>query len=114
METSAPPRQKFLKDIQTVMKDFISYPMVFLWSQGGDQFDFESQFPLGAGFPALLTIVPKKKKYSVMRTGQGFEASNIKTYITRLLEGKEGIYDLPQVISSMQKVKPWDNPDKKK
>ena len=89
------------------MKEFISYPMTFLWSQGGDQFDLEQQFPLGAGYPALLTIVPKKKKYSVMRTGQGFEPANIKNYINRLLAGSEGIYDLPAVITPVKKVAEW-------
>lgn len=92
------------------MKEFISYPLVFLWSQGGDQFDFEQQFPLGAGYPALLTIVPKKKKYSVMRTGVGFEAKNIKAYIHKLLAGSEGIYDLPAVLAPIRKASPWTDP----
>lgn len=97
------------------MKEFISYPLVFLWSQGGDQFDFESQFPLGAGFPALLTIVPKKKKYSVMRTGQGFEPTHIKSYLNKLLlSGSEVVYDLPAVIEPMRKVTAWTDPDKPK
>lgn len=84
-----------------------------MWTQGGDQYDFESQFPLGAGYPALLTIVPNKKKYSVMRTGKGFEVADIKNYITRLLAGQEGIYDLPQQLAEFRKAEPWKNPSKK-
>lgn len=107
MDSSAKERTETLNKIKTVMKDFLSYPLVFLWSQGGDQFDFESQFPLGAGYPALLTVIPKKKKYSVMRTGAGFGVENIKAYINNLLAGRETAGDLPAVVSSMRKVDAW-------
>ena len=110
MDSSPEKRTQSLKDIQTVMKEFVSYPMVFLWSQGGDQFDFESHFPLGAGYPSLMTVIPKKKKYSVMRTGSGFEPDNIKAYINRLLAGNESAGDLPAIISPMRKVDAWVNP----
>lgn len=107
MDSSEKQRTDTLNMIKNVMKDFLSYPLVFLWSQGGDQYDFESQFPLGAGYPSLLTVIPKKKKYSVMRTGQGFGAENIKSYINNLLAGRETAGDLPAVLSSMRKVDPW-------
>ena len=114
LDSSVDQRLKTLKTVQTVMKDFLSLPLVFLWSQGGDQFDFEQQFPLGTGFPALLTIAPMKKLYSVMRTGAGFEASHIKSYISRMLAGQEGMYNLPQVLQPLRKVTPWENPTAKK
>jgi protein disulfide-isomerase A6 len=107
MDSSEKQRTETLNMIKNVMKDFLSYPLVFLWSQGGDQYDFESQFPLGAGYPSLLTVIPKKKKYSVMRTGQGFGAENIKSYINSLLAGRETAGDLPAVLNTMRKVDPW-------
>ena len=96
------------------MKEFVSYPLGFMWTQGGDQFDFESQFPLGAGYPALLAIIPKKKKYSVMRTGAGFEPANIKSYINKLLMGSENSYDLPAAVAEFRKVDAWVDPTVKK
>jgi protein disulfide-isomerase A6 len=107
MDSSEKQRKDSLNQIKTVMKDFLSYPLVFLWSQGGDQYDFESQFPLGAGYPSLLTVIPKKKKYSVMRTGGGFGVDNIRTYINNLLAGRETAGDLPATINAMRKVDPW-------
>lgn len=114
LDSSPAQRSKTLKDIKTVMKEFISYPIGFMWSQGGDQFDFESQFPLGAGFPALLTLIPKRKKYSVMRTGAGFEVANIKSYISKLLTGSEPAYDMPQQLAEFRKVDAWVDPEAKK
>lgn len=107
MDSSEAQRKQTLNMIKDVMKDFMSYPMIFMWTQGGDQYDFETQFPLGAGYPALLSIFPKKKKYSVMRTGQGFEASNIRSYINSLLAGKETAGDLPAQLNPIRKVQPW-------
>jgi protein disulfide-isomerase A6 len=107
MDSSESERTNTLKMIKNVMKDYLSYPMVFLWSQGGDQYDFESQFPLGAGYPALLTIIPKKNKYSVMRTGQGFEPSQIKAYIDSLLAGRESAGDLPAKLNPIRKADAW-------
>lgn len=107
MDSSEKERTDTLNMIKSVMKDFLSYPLVFLWSQGGDQFDFESQFPLGAGYPSLLTVIPKKKKYSVMRTGQGFGAENIKSYINSLLGNRETAGDLPAALNPMRKVDAW-------
>jgi protein disulfide-isomerase A6 len=107
MDSSESQRASTLKMIKDVMKDYLSYPMVFLWSQGGDQYDFESQFPLGAGYPALLTIIPKKNKYSVMRTGQGFEASHIKAYVNSLLAGRETAGDLPAQLNAIRKADAW-------
>lgn len=96
--------------IKEVMKDYLSYPMVFLWSQGGDQYDFESQFPLGVGYPTLLTVIPKKKKYSVMKTNQGFEAPQIKAYINSLLTGRETAGDLPAQLNPIRKADAWSVP----
>jgi hypothetical protein len=90
-----------------VAKEYLSFPFVFLWSQVGDQYEFESQFPLGASFPALLTVLPKKKRYSNMRMGGGFDVVNVKGYISRLLAGKESSGDLPAPLSTLNKATKW-------
>ena len=84
-------------------------PLNFLWAQGGDYFDYEDKLGLSFGFPAVLVVNHSKKKYAVMRSA--YDLDSLKTYINRILIGRESLYDLPPVLPKFKKVDPWDGND---
>lgn len=84
-------------------------PMSFLWAQGGDFFEFEEKLGLQFGFPAVLVINMAKKKFAVMKLA--FELESLKSYINRILIGRESLYDLPNNLPEFKKVEQWNGQD---
>lgn len=108
-ESTLSDRNKYIEAFKKSSTVGRGKPMSFLWAQGGDNFDYEDKFGLSFGFPALLVVNHGKKKYSLMRSS--FELENVKTYLNRILIGKESFYDIPAVIPDIKKVTEWDGKD---
>ena len=60
-DSSAKERNKYLDILKNGSKSSRGKPIYFLWSQGGDQFDFEEQMHLSFGYPAVVALNYNKK-----------------------------------------------------
>lgn len=75
-------------------KKFRGKPFVFLWAQGGDQYDFETIFGAeGSGYPSVIAISKfgryvghAKKVFSKMR--KSFDEEHLEAFVTDILDGK--------------------------
>merc|ERR1719195_2411514 len=69
LDGGAAVRNDYLKIIDAVFKKSKSEstPAVFVWLQGGDQFEIEEMLSLQFGFPAVIAINLKKEKFGVHR-----------------------------------------------
>jgi protein disulfide-isomerase A6 len=110
-ESNAVERNRYLDSFKKASTIGRGKPITFLWTQGGDNFDYEEKLGVTFGFPAILLVNHGKKKYTTMKTS--FEYENIKGFINRVLIGKEAFYDLPSVIPLFKTVSPWDGQDAK-
>lgn len=81
-------------------------PFNFLWSQGGDQFDFEDSLNLGMGYPTILTIVAGKKKFSTMRRPWGKD--NLQSYLNSLAANQEHFYDIRELPTKLKTIDAYD------
>ncbi len=75
---------------------FRGKPFKFLWSQGGDQFDFEEKLDVsGSGYPGVAVIFEHKKMYGKMR--KSFNQLNLEDYLNNILDNKAGFGNLPEL-----------------
>lgn len=107
-DSSAKERNRYLDLYKKSTSVGRGKPMTFMWIQGSDNFDIEEKLGVSFNFPAIVVINSAKKKYSVMR--DSFELDNIKTYLNRVLIGRESLYDLP-VLPAFKTVSKWDGKD---
>jgi len=42
---------------------------------------------------------------------EAYELDTVKTYLNRILIGRESLYDLPPNMPKLKKVTPWDKKD---
>lgn len=110
-DSSANERNSYLEVVKKASTVGRGKPINFFWSQGGDNFEYEEKLGLSFGFPAVLVVNHTKKKYSIMRSSFVFD--NIKTYLNRILIGRESFYDIPSVLPSIKKNQAWDGKDAK-
>lgn len=108
-ESSAKERNSYIEVFKKTSTIGNGKPISFFWVQGGDNFDFEEKFGLQFGFPAVIVVNHNKKKYSIMRSAYDYD--NIKTFLNRVLIGKEAFYDFPSVVPSFNKGSKWDGKD---
>jgi len=97
-----------LKMLEEVNKKNSGKPFNFLWSQGGDQFDFEDNMNLGMGYPTIVAMVANKKKFAVMR--RSWSAENLTSFINTI--NRENFYDireLPKKLKTIEAYKPEAN-----
>jgi len=113
LDTSPKERAEYLKIIEEIKKRNSGKPFNFLWSQGGDQFDFEESMNLGMGYPAIIAFVAGKKKFSVMR--RAWSQDNLSMYINGLSSNQEHFYTCSNYPDSntklpkkLKKVTPYD------
>lgn len=107
-ESSAKERNRYLDIYKKSSSVGRGKPMTFLWIQGSDNFEIEEKVGVSFNFPAVVVINSAKKKYSVMR--DSYELENIKTYLNRVLIGRESLYDLPK-LPQFKTVPKWDGKD---
>lgn len=108
METSAKERKKYLDDYNNAARSAGGVPATFLWSQGGDQYEFEEKLNLGFGFPALVAI-SRKKGIFVIHRGT-FTEQSVRTFISGLSSPKH-LNDLPKALPEIITQKKWDGKD---
>lgn len=107
-DSNAKERNKYISVIKKVAKKNRSQPIKFFWLSAGDQLDFERDFNLGFGFPAVLTISPLKKRYVIMRSS--FSEKSMKGFLTSLMVGKEKLEEL-KIEIKLKKADSWDGKD---
>ena len=108
-DSSAKERNAYLETLKKASTVGRGKPINFLWAQGGDFFDYEDKLGLSFGFPALMVVNNQKKKFAIMR--EAFELDAVKTYLQRILIGRESLYDLPPNMPKLKKVSKWDGKD---
>ena len=76
LDSSEEERQSYLDRIKEVALKFRGKPFKFLWSQGGDQFEFEEKLgAVGVGYPVVATIFNSKKIYGKLK--KSFSEENL-------------------------------------
>lgn len=80
-----------------------------MWSQGGDQLEFERKLNLSFGYPAVVALSLEKQRYVIMK-GE-FTEFKLSAFITGLLYGKERLGELPKNMPKIMKVAGWDGKD---
>lgn len=68
-------------------RKFRGKPFSFIWSQGGDQLDFETVFGAdGSGYPSVVAVSHNKKLFARMR--KSFSEEHLFDFVEGILEGK--------------------------
>lgn len=110
-ETNTETRNGHIETVLEAMKSSRSNVLHFLWAQGGDFYEFEEKLGLTFGTPAVVAISFAKKKYAVMRSS--FSKANLSEFLTKLLNGKQVLDNLPANLPKLPKVDEWDGKDAK-
>ena len=88
LDSSEAEREKYLEIISSVASKNKKGPFNFLWSQGGDQYDFEVAFGAeGAGYPAILAVSEARRVSSKMI--KSLSEDHLTEFVDSLL-GKKG------------------------
>ena len=99
-DTGVEGRKKYNDLLKELQRKHKSKPLVFLWAQAGDQFGFEEKLNLGFGYPAVVALNLRKKKFGVMR--DSFDEKGIDRFVTGLMSGRMALYD---VVGDLPKIK---------
>jgi len=109
-DASAEERNSHIGMLQEVQKSNRMNPISIVWSQGGDQYEFEESLSLGSGYPSLVAIHAGKMKYAVMKGA--FSKKNIDSWINSLVSGREALFDL-RSLPKVKDIERWDGQDHK-
>jgi protein disulfide-isomerase A6 len=109
LDSTAEERNQYLDTVKKASTVGRGKPMIFLWAQGGDFFDYEEKFGLSFGYPAVLIVNHGKMKSTIMRSS--FTLENVKTFLNRILLGREHFSDLPKNLSKIKHVSEWNGQD---
>lgn len=83
--------------IKEIGLKFRAKPYKFLWTQGGDHFEFEEKMgAVGVGYPVVAVIYEAKKYFGKLR--KAFSEENVENYLNDILGNKV----------RMNKLPPWD------
>jgi len=85
-------------------------PITIIWAQAGDHYNFEESLSLGSGYPSIVGIHTGKMKYGIMKGA--FNRRNVDSWIANLVNGKEPLNDLRQLVK-VNAVEKWDGLDHK-
>eukprot|EP00386_Alphamonas_edax_P002786 GDKI01008484.1.p1 GENE.GDKI01008484.1~~GDKI01008484.1.p1 ORF type:complete len:418 (+),score=183.46 GDKI01008484.1:100-1353(+) len=111
LDSKASGRNQYLSDFNTVVKGSGKMPVKFLWSQGGDQFDFEQQLNLSFGYPAVIAVNFEKGMYATHRGD--FTQTSLRSFLTALMSGRAPVSPLPKTLEKIKKAEAWDGKDGK-
>jgi protein disulfide-isomerase A6 len=94
LDSSQAERDGQLETIKEVGLKFRGKPFKFLWSQGGDHFDFEEKLgAVGVGYPVISVIYESKKVFGKLR--KSFNAENMENFLNDILNNKARFNKLP-------------------
>lgn len=111
LDSNKEGRKKYLNDFNEAARSSGGLPCTFLWSQGGDLFEFEEKLNLAFGFPATIALHLGKGKYGVHRGS--FDQTGLRGFLTALMGGGSvPLFDLPKELP-LPKATPWDGEDGK-
>ena len=80
--------------IKEIGLKFRAKPYKFLWTQGGDHFEFEEKLgAVGVGYPVVVVIYETKKYYGKLL--KSFSEENVEQYLTNILNNKVRMNKLP-------------------
>jgi len=108
-ESKAAGRNTAVKLLQTTAYNFRKRPFGFLWAQAGDQPELERALDVGGfGYPAMVAVNAKKKKYAILRGA--FAEKSITEFVGGLLGGKQATFSLVE-LPTVHAVPAWDGND---
>lgn len=108
-DSSASQRNGYIDLIQEIATANKSKPFTYLWSQGGDQYDFEEKLNVGgSGYPSAIAISHKKNIYQIFKGS--FKKKDLETFVSRLLSGR-GSFSTLVPLPKIKKTKNWDGKD---
>eukprot|EP00747_Dinoflagellata_sp_TGD_P182946 gnl/TRDRNA2_/TRDRNA2_37518_c0_seq1.p2 gnl/TRDRNA2_/TRDRNA2_37518_c0~~gnl/TRDRNA2_/TRDRNA2_37518_c0_seq1.p2 ORF type:complete len:299 (+),score=90.50 gnl/TRDRNA2_/TRDRNA2_37518_c0_seq1:232-1128(+) len=113
LEGGAKERNEHLKTLDAVFKHAKSegFPVGFMWSQGGDQFEIEEKLALQFGFPAMIAINLKKGKFGTHRGT--WEKTKLIGFLSSMMTGRVPLQDVPKNLEKWSKADKWDGKDGK-
>jgi len=110
LDDQAKGRKQHLKVLDAVLqstkKDGKS--IGFLWSQGGDQFEFEETLGLQFGFPAVIAVNFGKNRFGIHRGT--LDKDSVSQFLTSLARGGVPLAPVP-ANAKVVKADPWDGKD---
>jgi protein disulfide-isomerase A6 len=109
-DTTAEERNAEVEALQEIQKSNRLNPVTIVWSQGGDQYEFEEALGLGSGYPAVVAIHVGKMKYAIMKGA--FNKKNVDTWINTVITGREALFDL-KALPPVKPIQRWDGQDHK-
>lgn len=111
LEGGAKERNEHLKSLDKVFKAAKTegYPVGFMWSQGGDQYDLEDKLSLQFGFPAMIAINLKKAKYGIHRGT--WENTKLIGFLSSMMTGRVPLQDVPKMLPKWSNADKWDGKD---
>ncbi|EAR90091.1 protein disulfide isomerase family A protein (macronuclear) [Tetrahymena thermophila SB210] len=108
-DSSAAQRNGYINLITEIAQANKGRPITYLWSQGGDQYDFEEKLNAGgSGYPSAMAISHKKNLYQIFKGS--FKKKDLDSFISGLLTGRGSFSTLP-TLPKIKKVKEWDGQD---
>jgi len=109
-DSSAQERNGYIQIMKDAQEKMKSKPIALLWAQGGDYFDIENTFNLASGYPAVVGLSMSKNKYAYLKGT--YSKQSLEDFISRLLSGREPLYNIPGSINVKSSTE-WDGNDKK-
>lgn len=80
-----------------------------MWTQGGDQYDFEEKLNAnGSGYPSAVAISHKKNVYQIFKGT--FKKRDLDSFVSNLVSGRGSYTTLPS-LPKIKKAKQWDGED---
>ena len=73
-----------------------------MWSQGGDQFEYEDRLGIAGNYPKVVAFSERKQKYLSMIPA--FTDENIPKWINTLFTGRVSFYDLPKNLPALKEI----------
>lgn len=110
LDSGAKGRNVFIEILKKLAKNYRKRPFGFVWAEGGAQAELESALSIGgSGYPALVALNAKKKKFSTFRLS--FSESTISEFVNQLVVGRASTTTLT-ALPTITKIAAWDGKDK--
>jgi len=108
-ESSAAGRNAAIATLQAAAHNFRKRPFGWLWTSAGVHEALEKTLDVGGfGYPAMIAVNLKKKKFAVMRTA--FADKSITDFVGGLLGGKQPLNTM-STVPKISTVPAWDGLD---
>ncbi|CAD8134718.1 unnamed protein product [Paramecium pentaurelia] len=103
-------RNQYINQLLDVAKSLKNKPVNFLWTQGGDNYEFEEAFQCAAAHPSVMALSGRKSVYAKLKGA--FSKQNIEQFVNNVLNGREHFNQYSR-LPNFKKVEKWDGQDHK-